>query len=183
MSKSAPVTPVESIIRRAKGSTVILDGREYRFIANPDFDGAHVVEMDDPAHVSRLLRHPEGWRIYGDKTVAAPPKPAAAEGQTPSIDPDTGDNMSALEGQGDAMSTKDDAMSTKDDAMSTKDDAMSTKDDAEAALTEAALTDEQVDAMLDKEAAEAFERLEGRKPGNAKTETVKAKLKELIGAE
>ena len=162
MSKSAPVTPVESIIRRAKGSTVILDGREYRFIANPDFDGAHVVEMDDPAHVSRLLRHPEGWRIYGDKTVAAPPKPAAAEGQTPSINPDTGDNMSALEGQVDAMSTKDDAMSTKVDA-------------------EVALTVEQIDAMSDKEAAEAFERLEGRKPGKAKTETVKAKLKELIG--
>ena len=157
MSKSAPVTPVESIIRRAKGSTVILDGREYRFIANPDFDGAHVVEMDDPAHVSRLLRHPEGWRIYGDKTVAAPPKPAAAEGQTPSIDPDTGDNMSALEGQGDAPAPADDAP------------------------TEVALTVEQIDAMSDKEAAEAFERLEGRKPGNAKTETVKAKLKELIG--
>ena len=157
MSKSAPITPVESIIRRAKGSTVILDGREYRFIANPDFDGAHVVEMDDPAHVSRLLRHPEGWRIYGDKTVAAPPKPAAAEGQTPSIDPDTGDNMSALEGQGDAPAPADDAP------------------------TEVALTVEQIDAMSDKEAAEAFERLEGRKPGNAKTETVKAKLKELIG--
>ena len=160
MSKAAPATPVESIIRRAKGSTVILDGREYRFIANPDFDGAHVVEMDDPAHVSRLLRHPEGWRIYGDKTVAAPPKPAAAEGQTPSIDPDTGDNMSALEGQGDAPAP---AAPT------------------EAALTEAALTVEQIDAMSAKEAAEAFERLEGRKPGNAKTEIVKAKLKELIG--
>ena len=160
MSKAAPVTPVESIIRRAKGSTVILDGREYRFIANPDFDGAHVVEMDDPAHVSCLLRHPEGWRIYGDKTVAAPPKPAAAEGQTPSIDPDTGDNMSALEGQGDAPAPA---------------------DPTEAALTEAALTVEQIDAMSAKEAAEAFERLEGRKPGNAKTEIVKAKLKELIG--
>ena len=157
MSKATPATPVESIIRRAKGSTVILDRREYRFIANPDFDGAHVVEMDDPAHVSRLLRHPEGWRIYGDKTVAAPPKPAAAEGQTPSIDPDTGDNMSALEGQGDAPAPADDAP------------------------TEVALTVEQIDAMSDKEAAEAFERLEGRKPGNAKTETVKAKLKELIG--
>ena len=162
MSKSAPVTPVESIIRRAKGSTVILDGREYRFIANPDFDGAHVVEMDDPAHVSRLLRHPEGWRIYGDKTVAAPPKPAAAEGQTPSIDPDTGDNMSALEGQGDAPAPAADAPTP---------------------APEVALTVEQIDAMSDKEAAEAFERLEGRKPGNAKTETVKAKLKELIGAE
>lgn len=160
MSKSAPVTPVESIIRRAKGSTVILDGREYRFIANPDFDGAHVVEMDDPAHVSRLLRHPEGWRIYGDKTVAAPPKPAAAEGQTPSINPDTGDNMSALEGQGDAPAPAADAPTP---------------------APEVALTVEQIDAMSDKEAAEAFERLEGRKPGNAKTETVKAKLKELIG--
>lgn len=162
MSKSAPVTPVESIIRRAKGSTVILDGREYRFIANPEFDGAHVVEMDDPAHVSRLLRHPEGWRIYGDKTVAAPPKPAAAEGQTPSINPDTGDNMSALEGQGDAPAPA---------------------ADAPMPAPEVALTVEQIDAMSDKEAAEAFERLEGRKPGNAKTETVKAKLKELIGAE
>ena len=162
MSKSAPVTPVESIIRRAKGSTVILDGREYRFIANPEYDGAHVVEMDDPAHVSRLLRHPEGWRIYGDKTVAAPPKPAAAEGQTPSIDPDTGDNMSALEGQGDAPAPA--APAPADDAP-----------------TEVALTVEQIDAMSDKEAAEAFERLEGRKPGNAKTEIVKAKLKELIG--
>lgn len=160
MSKSAPVTPVESIIRRAKGSTVILDGREYRFIANPEYDGAHVVEMDDPAHVSRLLRHPEGWRIYGDKTVAAPPKPAAAEGQTPSIDPDTGDNMSALEGQGDAPAPAADAPTP---------------------APEVALTVEQIDAMSDKEAAEAFERLEGRKPGNAKTETVKAKLKELIG--
>ena len=162
MSKSAPVTPVESIIRRAKGSTVILDGREYRFIANPEYDGAHVVEMDDPAHVSRLLRHPEGWRIYGDKTVAAPPKPAAAEGQTPSINPDTGDNMSALEGQGDAPAPAADAPTP---------------------APEVALTVEQIDAMSDKEAAEAFERLEGRKPGNAKTETVKAKLKELIGAE
>ena len=160
MSKSAPITPVESIIRRAKGSFVFFFVFEYRFIANPDFDGAHVVEMDDPAHVSRLLRHPEGWRIYGDKTVAAPPKPAAAEGQTPSIDPDTGDNMSALEGQGDAPAP---AAPT------------------EAALTEAALTVEQIDAMSAKEAAEAFERLEGRKPGNAKTEIVKAKLKELIG--
>lgn len=160
MSKSAPVTPVESIIRRAKGSTVILDGREYRFIANPEYDGAHVVEMDDPAHVSRLLRHPEGWRIYGDKTVAAPPKPAAAEGQTPSINPDTGDNMSALEGQGDAPAPAADAPTP---------------------APEVALTVEQIDAMSDKEAAEAFERLEGRKPGNAKTETVKAKLKELIG--
>lgn len=160
MSKSAPVTPVESIIRRAKGSTVILDGREYRFISNPEYDGAHVVEMDDPAHVSRLLRHPEGWRIYGDKTVAAPPKPAAAEGQTPSIDPDTGDNMSALEGQGDAPAPAADAPTP---------------------APEVALTVEQIDAMSDKEAAEAFERLEGRKPGNAKTETVKAKLKELIG--
>ncbi len=160
MSKSAPVTPVESIIRRAKGSTVILDGREYRFIANPEYDGAHVVEMDDPAHVSRLLRHPEGWRIYGDKTVAAPPKPAAAEGQTPRINPDTGDNMSALEGQGDAPAPA---------------------ADAPMPAPEVALTVEQIDAMSDKEAAEAFERLEGRKPGNAKTETVKAKLKELIG--
>lgn len=160
MSKSAPVTPVESIIRRAKGSTVILDGREYRFIANPEYDGAHVVEMDDPAHVSRLLRHPEGWRIYGDKTVAAPPKPAAAEGQTPSINPDTGDNMSALEGQGDNPAPA---------------------DQKPMPAPEVALTVEQIDAMSDKEAAEAFERLEGRKPGNAKTETVKAKLKELIG--
>jgi len=160
MSKAPSLTPVESIIRRAKGSTVILDGREYRFIANPEYDGAHVVEMDDPAHVSRLLRHPEGWRIYGDKTVAAPPKPAAAEGQTPSIDPDTGDNMSALEGQDDAPA-----------------------DQEPAPATEAALTIEQIDAMSAKEAAEAFERLEGRKPGNAKPETVKAKLKELIGAE
>lgn len=160
MSKSAPVTPVESIIRRAKGSTVILDGREYRFIANPEYDGAHVVEMDDPAHVSRLLRHPEGWRIYGDKTVAAPPKPAAAEGQTPSINPDTGDNMSALEGQGDAPAPA---------------------AEGQTPALEVALTVEQIDAMSDKEAAEAFERLEGRKPGNAKTETVKAKLKELIG--
>ena len=160
MSKSAHVTPVESIIRRAKGSTVILDGREYRFIANPEYDGAHVVEMDDPAHVSLLLRHPEGWRIYGDKTIAAPPKPAAAEGQTPSINPDTGDNMSALEGQGDAPAPAADAPTP---------------------APEVALTVEQIDAMSDKEAAEAFERLEGRKPGNAKTETVKAKLKELIG--
>ena len=160
MSKSAPVTPVESIIRRAKGSTVIIDGREYRFIANPEYDGAHVVEMDDPAHVSRLLRHPEGWRIYGDKTVAAPPKPVAAEGQTPSINPDTGDNMSALEGQGDDPAPADQKPTP---------------------ATEVALTVEQIDAMSDKEAAEAFERLEGRKPGNAKTETVKAKLKELIG--
>lgn len=160
MSKSAPVTPVESIIRRAKGSTLILDGREYRFIANPEYDGAHVVEMDDPAHVSRLLRHPEGWRIYGDKTVAAPPKPAAAEGQTPSINPDTGDNMSALEGKGDNPAPADQKPTP---------------------APEVALTVEQIDAMSDKEAAEAFERLEGRKPGNAKTEIVKAKLKELIG--
>ena len=51
---------IESIIRRAAGTTVILGTQTYAFKAGED--GRHVCEVEDEAHIDRLLSIKEGFR-------------------------------------------------------------------------------------------------------------------------
>lgn len=44
---------IESIIRRAAGSTVTLGSKTYRFL--PDDSGRHVAEVEDEGHIDILL--------------------------------------------------------------------------------------------------------------------------------
>ncbi|TRW94921.1 hypothetical protein FNJ84_17670 [Paracoccus sp. M683] len=142
---------IESIIRRAAGTIVKMDGTTYHFKDTGEHDGAHVTTVTNVNHAGRFLKHPEGYRLLGDDgSDFTAPNPSVQSSETPPIDPDTGDNMTALEG-GDGSQTP-------------------------------ALTVEIIDAMTDEELAEAYEQAEGRKPGNTKPETIRAKLKELIGA-
>jgi hypothetical protein len=55
---------IESIIRRVNGSTVILGDNKYSFVA--DGDGRHVCEVENEAHVARLLSIKEGFRPLED---------------------------------------------------------------------------------------------------------------------
>lgn len=47
------IVKIESIIRRAAGSTVILGSNTYRFL--PDDSGRHVAEVEDDGHIEILL--------------------------------------------------------------------------------------------------------------------------------
>jgi len=47
------IVKIESIIRRAAGSTVILGSNTYRFL--PGDDGRHVAEVEDEGHIEVLL--------------------------------------------------------------------------------------------------------------------------------
>lgn len=53
---------IESIIKRAKGTTVELDGVTYRFLPSADHDGRHVAEVEDQRHIARLLAITDGFR-------------------------------------------------------------------------------------------------------------------------
>lgn len=67
---------IESIIRRAEGSTVVLGTNSYHF--TPGEDGRHVCEVEDEAHIDRLLSIKEGFREVetGDQNGAPVSKPA-----------------------------------------------------------------------------------------------------------
>ncbi len=69
---------IESIIRRAAGSTVVLGTKLYRF--QPGEDGRHVCEVEDEAHIERLLSIKEGFREVTTKAgdVSAPKAPVVA---------------------------------------------------------------------------------------------------------
>lgn len=51
---------IESIIRRKTGSTVTLGKKTYRFAAGED--GRHICEVEDEAHIDRLLSIKEAFR-------------------------------------------------------------------------------------------------------------------------
>lgn len=53
---------IESIIQRAKGTTVDMDGVSYRFLPSAAHDGRHVAEVEDQRHISRFLAIREGFR-------------------------------------------------------------------------------------------------------------------------
>lgn len=66
---------IESIIRRATGSTVNLGNNTYRFL--PGDDGRHVCNVDNEDHIDRLLSIKEGFRAVEDDEVKIPAKAQA----------------------------------------------------------------------------------------------------------
>lgn len=56
---------IECVLKRDKGTRVELDGLEYHFEVLDD--GAHVAEVEDKAHIDRLLGIPEGYKVYHGK--------------------------------------------------------------------------------------------------------------------
>ncbi len=71
---------IESVLKRAGGTKVELDGVEYHFA--PQEDGCHVAEVVKRAHIDRFLAIPEGYRLYlpeEDGQEAAPVAPVVAE--------------------------------------------------------------------------------------------------------
>lgn len=58
---------IESIIRRAKGTTVSLGSMTYRFAPEND----HVCNVDDEAHIERFLSIKEGFRKAANQSVPA----------------------------------------------------------------------------------------------------------------
>lgn len=86
---------IESILKRAKGTFVDIDGVTYHFVpASGRFTDPHVATVTDVAHIERFLSIPEGYRIADDQPEAEPvtppappvPQPAAAS-VTNVIDP------------------------------------------------------------------------------------------------
>lgn len=68
---------IESILRRKPPTTVILGETTYQF--EPDDQGRHVCEVEDPAHLARLLSISEAYCLPGNKPVPEALKPAIAE--------------------------------------------------------------------------------------------------------
>lgn len=62
---------IESIIKRKAGTTLDFPTASYHF--KPNNEGAHVAEVEDEAHIARLLSIPEGYRLY--QGTAAKPAP------------------------------------------------------------------------------------------------------------
>lgn len=50
---------IESLIKRKKGTTVVLDGNTYYF--SPELN--HTANIDEPAHIERLLSITEGFKV------------------------------------------------------------------------------------------------------------------------
>lgn len=78
---------IECKIRREKGTTVELDKNTYKF--KPGKDGAHVCEVENPAHIQRLLMVPEAYKIHGADDVEPIIKEEPSEFNGP--DDNTGD--------------------------------------------------------------------------------------------
>ena len=68
---------IESIIKRKAGTKIDFPTASYHF--KPNDEGAHVAEVEDEAHIARLLSIPEGYRLY--QGIAA--KPASTETSEP----------------------------------------------------------------------------------------------------
>lgn len=72
---------IECILRRDPPTTVILGVTAYQF--QPDEDGRHVCDVEDPAHLARLLSISEAYRLPGDAPVPEELKPAIIEQTLP----------------------------------------------------------------------------------------------------
>lgn len=73
---------IESIIRRQDGSTVTLGDKTYKFTVGDD--GFHVCEVEDPAHIERLLSIKEGFRAASQAQAELPDlEPVAVEQPEP----------------------------------------------------------------------------------------------------
>ena len=155
---------IESIIRRKAGTTVTLGGQEYRFL--PNDLGAHVAEVEEPAHIQRFLSIAEGFRIYVEGQAPAAPAPVPP----PADQPPGGDAGADAPTFGDGEVTPPAPEPEGED-----DDEGDAPDDGEDyAARLAAMTREEMEAE--------FERLEGRKPNaRIKDETLREKLAEIAG--
>ena len=96
-------TTIECVIKRKGGTTIDMgDGMEYDF--QPNSSGAHVCEIDDPAHIKTLLTI-DCYQIYGSGTTPAAPKSPArvisAAAGFPTLEDGTPD-LKALEGDPEA---------------------------------------------------------------------------------
>ena len=72
---------IECILRRDPPTTVILGATAYQF--QPDEDGRHVCDVEDNAHLARLLSISEAYRLPGDAPVPEELKPAIVEQTLP----------------------------------------------------------------------------------------------------
>lgn len=54
---------IESIIRRAGGTRVDLDGKTYHFEPSDVHQGKHVCEVKSNKHIQKFLSVPEGFRL------------------------------------------------------------------------------------------------------------------------
>lgn len=52
---------IVSLIQRPGGTEIPLDGKTYKFKPDPAADGAHIAEVEDMAHIKRLLKIREGF--------------------------------------------------------------------------------------------------------------------------
>jgi hypothetical protein len=76
---------IECILRRTPPTTVILGDTAYQFQA--DAQGRHVCDVEDQAHLARLLSISEAYRLPGDAPVPEALKPAIAEQALPTAAP------------------------------------------------------------------------------------------------
>jgi len=65
---------IECKIRRKAGSSSIMDDIEYRFVPRPELGGAHVCEVDHPAHIDRFLAIAAYRPFYEADIQPAPPE-------------------------------------------------------------------------------------------------------------
>lgn len=72
---------IECILRRVPPTTVILGITAYQF--HPDEEGRHVCEVEDPAHLARLLSISEAYRLPGNAPVPEELRPAIIEQTLP----------------------------------------------------------------------------------------------------
>lgn len=68
----------ECLCHRPGGSTIDMgDGQSLNF--KPHTDGRHIGVVTDPAHITRLMQIPEGYRLLGALQVTAPVAAPAAD--------------------------------------------------------------------------------------------------------
>lgn len=77
---------IESIIRRKKGTQVILGDRHYDF--QPDKTGRHVAEVKFPSHLGTLLSIKEGYRLADVEAVAEVVAAVALEELAEEVEPE-----------------------------------------------------------------------------------------------
>lgn len=148
---------IESLIRDEGGSRITIDGTPYHFA--PMRDGRHLAEVTEQTHIATLLSHPEGWRL-ADPPEAQPRSVTEALQSASEQDKTAGASVSVDAGQT--------VPEGQDDAE---------QDQAPNPLAD--MSDDDIDALSNDEAAKLFTEVEGRGPGRAKPETIRAKLKDL----
>lgn len=76
---------IECILRRTPPTTVILGATAYQF--KPDEHGRHVCDVEDNAHLARLLSITEAYRLPNDEPIPQALIPAIVEQSLPTAAP------------------------------------------------------------------------------------------------